>query len=236
MQISNWCYHGLGPTGIHIHMNTNYLLPFQKLPCFTPFFCSYNCCKPCCQSKPITRGIELYRRIPGIGGGSSNFTSNRQDELDGIRMIRPLKNLGFNRKIINNDSYLEAESKNENGERHILVCRGEEYKNLNEALVGGGLAVVSSPRRKDAVVEKLKLLQTRAMKEGRGMWNKFCDSNVFRTTSKRGYVFHRKDCHYLKKCRNTESVLASECFQEGWYPCRVCFPDKTKRGGMKKDE
>lgn len=103
----------------------------------------------------------------------------------------------------------------------------KEYINLEEALVSAGLANVYFPstgstsynkRNKD----KLIALQSKARKEGQGIWKNFVDSDVY--ASENSYAFHRRNCMYQKNKTNFKKFLTSECLDKGISPCRECCP------------
>lgn len=110
----------------------------------------------------------------------------------------------------------------------VWIDNGDgSYECVNEGLLKEGLATVYTPSKGKKLhsMNKLLALQKEARISKRGLWKKFQDYEVVKTSF--GTAFHHKNgkCEHLKRSKNTTTILATIALDEGRHACRTCLAE-----------
>jgi micrococcal nuclease len=105
---------------------------------------------------------------------------------------------------------------------------GSGYLNVNEGIVGAGLASAYIPNQQSKLHnwDKLVQLQSHARTQKRGMWSSHSgsssqDKTVYKTAN--GSAFHQKDCEHLANIKHLTPLKQSEAMDKGLHACRTCL-------------
>lgn len=118
------------------------------------------------------------------------------------------------------------EEKDKYGRLIGLVYVVQEGKRLcaNSELLSRGLVSFYQPKGALSFVEMqeaLLTLQAAALTKRLGIWKKFVDDDVYKTTN--GGSFHQSSCEHVQGKR-MDKVKRSECLSQGMSACRTCAP------------
>jgi endonuclease YncB( thermonuclease family) len=105
----------------------------------------------------------------------------------------------------------------------LWVPQGKGWVCVNEAIVAAGLATVYVPNASSKLFNKDKLiaLQREARLHKRGMWSKFQDTLVVKTSN--GAAYHIRSCSYLESTHHLTEMRSSQAADLGLHPCRKCL-------------
>jgi endonuclease YncB( thermonuclease family) len=185
----------------------------------------------------LPSGYVKHRVIRVYDGDTLTLENNQRVRLIGIDTPEIKESQPFSAEAkqflsdccLQEDIFLSFEDVSDNHDHYgrlvawIWIEVNSDFLNVNEALVGLGLANFYNPGKNPFHNQSKMLSMQKYARENRlGKWKDFKDSEVLKTRNGRCYHAN-KQCSHLSKSRNLITILESDAMDSGLSACRSCF-------------